>query len=38
MDAKLGPAEAEHHNFTAGMDLSFRGLARAVRKREAPAR
>jgi glyoxylase-like metal-dependent hydrolase (beta-lactamase superfamily II) len=34
MDAKLGPAEAEHHAFTAGMDLSFRGLARALRKRE----
>jgi glyoxylase-like metal-dependent hydrolase (beta-lactamase superfamily II) len=33
MDATLGPAEAEHHAFTAGLDLSFRGLSRAVRKR-----
>jgi glyoxylase-like metal-dependent hydrolase (beta-lactamase superfamily II) len=39
MDATLGPAEAEHHAFTAGLDLSFRGLSRAVRKRtEARAR
>ncbi len=34
MDAELGPAEAEHHAFTAGLDLSFRGLARALRKRQ----
>ena len=34
MDAKLGPAEAEHHAFTAGLDLSFRGLSRAIRKRQ----
>jgi glyoxylase-like metal-dependent hydrolase (beta-lactamase superfamily II) len=34
MDAKVGTAEAEHYNLTAGMDLSFRGLARAIRKRE----
>ena len=34
MDARLGPIEAEHHAFTAGLDLSFRGLARALRKRQ----
>jgi glyoxylase-like metal-dependent hydrolase (beta-lactamase superfamily II) len=33
MESKVGPAEAEHYAFTAGLDLSFRGLARAVRKR-----
>jgi glyoxylase-like metal-dependent hydrolase (beta-lactamase superfamily II) len=39
MDAKLGEAEAEHHAFTAGLDLSFLGLARAIRKRqESPTR
>jgi glyoxylase-like metal-dependent hydrolase (beta-lactamase superfamily II) len=37
MAAKLGPSEAEHYNFTAGMDLSFRGLARALRKRDETA-
>jgi glyoxylase-like metal-dependent hydrolase (beta-lactamase superfamily II) len=37
MDAKLGTAEAEHHAFTAGLDLSFRGLARALRKRHESA-
>jgi glyoxylase-like metal-dependent hydrolase (beta-lactamase superfamily II) len=34
MESKVGPAEAEHYAFTAGLDLSFRGLSRAVRKRE----
>jgi glyoxylase-like metal-dependent hydrolase (beta-lactamase superfamily II) len=39
MDAKLGAAEAEHYAFTAGVDLSFLGLARALRKRqESPVR
>ena len=33
MDATLGPAESEHHAFTAGLDLSFQGLARYHRKR-----
>jgi glyoxylase-like metal-dependent hydrolase (beta-lactamase superfamily II) len=33
MDATLGSAEAEHHAFTAGLDLSFRGLSRAIHKR-----
>ena len=37
MDAKLGSAEAEHHALTAGLDLSFRGLARALRKRQEAA-
>jgi glyoxylase-like metal-dependent hydrolase (beta-lactamase superfamily II) len=37
MDAKLGSAEAEHHIFTAGLDLSFRGLARAIRKQAESA-
>jgi glyoxylase-like metal-dependent hydrolase (beta-lactamase superfamily II) len=37
MDATLGPAESEHHAFTAGLDLSFRGLSRAVRKRNEAA-
>jgi glyoxylase-like metal-dependent hydrolase (beta-lactamase superfamily II) len=30
---RLGPAEAEHHAFTAGINLSFLGLARYLRKR-----
>jgi glyoxylase-like metal-dependent hydrolase (beta-lactamase superfamily II) len=34
MESKVGPAEAEHYSFTAGLDLSFRGLSRAVRKRQ----
>jgi glyoxylase-like metal-dependent hydrolase (beta-lactamase superfamily II) len=34
MESKVGPAEAEHYAFTAGLDLSFRGLSRAIRKRE----
>jgi hypothetical protein len=29
----LGAAEAEHYAFTAGLDLSFLGLARYLRKR-----
>ena len=38
MESKVGPAEAEHYAFTAGLDLSFRGLSRAVRKRQEAAR
>ncbi len=33
MDAQLGPIESEHHAFTAGLNLSFLGLARYIRKR-----
>jgi glyoxylase-like metal-dependent hydrolase (beta-lactamase superfamily II) len=33
MESKVGPAEAAHYAFTAGLDLSFRGLSRALRKR-----
>jgi len=33
MDQELGVAEAEHHAFTAGLNLSFLGLARYLRKR-----
>jgi glyoxylase-like metal-dependent hydrolase (beta-lactamase superfamily II) len=33
MDRELGPAEAEHHAFTAGLNLSFLGLARYLKKR-----
>jgi glyoxylase-like metal-dependent hydrolase (beta-lactamase superfamily II) len=33
MDHELGAAEAEHHAFTAGPNLSFLGLARYLRKR-----
>jgi hypothetical protein len=33
MQARLGPEEADHHAFTAGLDLSFLGLARYLRKR-----
>jgi glyoxylase-like metal-dependent hydrolase (beta-lactamase superfamily II) len=33
MDQQLGVAEAEHHAFTAGLDLSFLGLVRYLRKR-----
>jgi glyoxylase-like metal-dependent hydrolase (beta-lactamase superfamily II) len=33
MVQRLGPAEAEHHAFTAGLHLSFLGLARYLRKR-----
>jgi glyoxylase-like metal-dependent hydrolase (beta-lactamase superfamily II) len=39
MESKVSPAEADHYAFTAGLDLSFRGLSRALRKRtEATAR
>ena len=40
MESKVGPAEADHYAFTAGLDLSFRGLSRALRKRQeaTPAR
>ncbi len=34
MDQELGVAEAEHHAFTAGLNLSFLGLARYLRKRD----
>ncbi len=33
MQEQLGPDEADHHAFTAGLDLSFLGLARYLRKR-----
>jgi glyoxylase-like metal-dependent hydrolase (beta-lactamase superfamily II) len=33
MQESLGTKEAEHHAFTAGLDLSFLGLARYLRKR-----
>jgi glyoxylase-like metal-dependent hydrolase (beta-lactamase superfamily II) len=33
MDEKLGQVEAEHHAFTAALNLSFLGLARSIRKR-----
>jgi glyoxylase-like metal-dependent hydrolase (beta-lactamase superfamily II) len=33
MDEKLGCVEAEHHAFTAALNLSFLGLARYIRKR-----
>ena len=33
MQEQLGPEEADHHAFTAGLDLSFLGLARYIRKR-----
>jgi hypothetical protein len=33
MDEELGPVEAEHHAFTAALNLSFLGLARYIRKR-----
>jgi glyoxylase-like metal-dependent hydrolase (beta-lactamase superfamily II) len=33
MQEQLGAEEADHHAFTAGLDLSFLGLARYLRKR-----
>jgi hypothetical protein len=33
MDEKLGHIEAEHHAFTAALNLSFLGLARYISKR-----
>jgi glyoxylase-like metal-dependent hydrolase (beta-lactamase superfamily II) len=33
MQERLGTEEADHHAFTAGLDLSFLGLARYLRKR-----
>jgi glyoxylase-like metal-dependent hydrolase (beta-lactamase superfamily II) len=33
MQEQLGPEEADHHAFTAGLDLSFLGLSRYLRKR-----
>ena len=35
--AALSEAEAEHYAFTAGLDLSFLGLARYIRKRATAA-
>jgi glyoxylase-like metal-dependent hydrolase (beta-lactamase superfamily II) len=37
MQERLGAEEAEHHAFTAGLDLSFLGLARYLRKRAETA-
>jgi glyoxylase-like metal-dependent hydrolase (beta-lactamase superfamily II) len=37
MDKILGPIEAEHHAFTAALNLSFLGLARYIRKRASAA-
>ena len=37
LDQSLGAADAEHHAFTAGLDLSFLGLARYLRKRAEAA-
>src|SRR5262249_30738561 len=37
MDEKLGKIESEHHAFTGGLDLSFLGLARYIRKRQKNA-
>jgi glyoxylase-like metal-dependent hydrolase (beta-lactamase superfamily II) len=37
MQERLGEAEAEHHAFTAGLNLSFLGLARYWRKRATTA-
>jgi len=34
MDGELGAFESEHYAFTGGLDLSFLGLARYVRKRD----
>jgi glyoxylase-like metal-dependent hydrolase (beta-lactamase superfamily II) len=33
MQEQIGAEEADHHAFTAGLDLSFLGLARYLRKR-----
>ncbi len=32
----MSPTDADHYAFTAGLDLSFLGLARYIRKRENP--
>jgi glyoxylase-like metal-dependent hydrolase (beta-lactamase superfamily II) len=37
MQEQLGDAETEHHAFTAGLNLSFLGLARYLRKRATTA-
>jgi glyoxylase-like metal-dependent hydrolase (beta-lactamase superfamily II) len=37
MEQQIGAVEAEHHAFTAGLNLSFRGLARYLRKRAQAA-
>jgi glyoxylase-like metal-dependent hydrolase (beta-lactamase superfamily II) len=37
MQERLGDAEAQHHAFTAGLNLSFLGLARYWRKRARTA-
>ena len=36
MAGYLAPADAEQHSFTAGLPLSFLGLARHIRKRAKP--
>jgi len=38
MNAKVGAVEAEHYALTAGLDLSFRGLSRAIRKQQETAK
>jgi glyoxylase-like metal-dependent hydrolase (beta-lactamase superfamily II) len=37
MDEKLGAVESEHHAFTGGLDLSFLGLARYLRRKAKKA-
>jgi glyoxylase-like metal-dependent hydrolase (beta-lactamase superfamily II) len=37
MEQQIGAVEAEHHAFTAGLNLSFLGLARYLRKRAQAA-
>jgi glyoxylase-like metal-dependent hydrolase (beta-lactamase superfamily II) len=37
MEQELGATEVEHHAFTAGLNLSFLGLARYLRKRAQAA-
>jgi glyoxylase-like metal-dependent hydrolase (beta-lactamase superfamily II) len=37
MQERIGAEEADHHAFTAGLDLSFLGLARYLRKRAEAA-
>jgi glyoxylase-like metal-dependent hydrolase (beta-lactamase superfamily II) len=37
MDQKLGLLESEHHVFTGGLDLSFLGLARYLKKKAKAA-
>jgi glyoxylase-like metal-dependent hydrolase (beta-lactamase superfamily II) len=37
MDGELGEIESEHHAFTGGLDLSFLGLARYLKKKARAA-